>query len=86
MLNEDIKEVFMRIDRERLNALSSLDDAALWLEITKMARGIGLNLPSGVPKSEDMRKIRSLLSEGKINPMQAMKILSSYKKEIDRGR
>lgn len=76
----------MRIDRERLNALSSLDDGALWLEITKMAKGVGLNLPDSTPKSEDMRKIRSLLSEGKINPMQAMKILSSYRKELGRGR
>ena len=76
----------MRIDKEKLAALNSLDDEALWQEIVKMARRLNLKLPEGTPRREEMNKIRTLLGEGKISPLQAMKIMSSYKKENDRGR
>lgn len=71
----------MRIDKDKLERLMSLDDDALWGEISGMARGFGFNIGSTTPKPEDMQKIRDLLSEGKISPAGAMKIMKSIKRE-----
>ena len=76
----------MRIDRDRLAALSSLDDGALWGEIVKMAGGLGICLGDKAPTPEEMKKIRRALGNGKISPIDAMKIMSAYKRESGRGR
>lgn len=71
----------MRIDKDKLERLMSLDDDALWSEISGMARGFGFNIGNSTPKPEDMQKIRNLLGEGKISPAGAMKIMKSIKRE-----
>ena len=75
----------MRIDKEKMNKLMALDDAALWAEIVRMAKGFGFNISENAPKSEDMQKIRSMLDADKINPYSAMKIIQSYKKDKGYG-
>ena len=74
------KEDTMRIDKEKLARLSELDDNALWGEIRKMAGGMSLSLPENAPSKNDMQKIRQMLSCGRINPLDAMKIMQSYKR------
>lgn len=71
----------MRIDKEKMNKLMALDDAALWAEIVKMARGFGFSINERTPGREDMQKIRDMLNADKINPYSAMKIMQSYKKD-----
>lgn len=76
----------MRIDREKLRALTALDDNALWQEILRIGRGFNLNLPSTTPKKEEMQKIRDMLDEGKINPHAAMKIMQGVRRDSENGR
>ena len=71
----------MRIDKEKMKRLTALDDAALWAEIVKMAKGFGFNISEIPPAQGDMQKIRSMLDADKINPYSAMKIMQSYKKD-----
>lgn len=74
------KEDIMRIDKDKLTRLAQLDDKSLWDEIRRMAGGFNLTLPNAAPSGEDMRKIRSMLSCGRINPQDALKIMQSYKR------
>ena len=71
----------MRIDKEKLNRLSSLDDDGLWREIVTMAQGLGFKLPQNTPSSSDMQKLRSAVNSEKINMKDAVRLLKTYKRE-----
>ena len=75
----------MRIDKEKLNALTSMPDDKLWIEIRKIAKGYGFTLPENTPKACEMQKLRSVVSDsGKLNLADAVKILNEYRKRENR--
>ena len=72
----------MKIDKEKINALAALDDAALWSQICAIAKSHGFKLPETAPKHEQMDKLRfAITGSDKINLSDAIKILNQYRKE-----
>ena len=69
----------MRIDKNKLQELSMMDDARLWETIRELAAGHGISIPEKAPASSEMQKLRSLMQSDKINPLLAMRILKSIK-------
>ena len=71
----------MKLDTEKMKALAAKGDRELWEEIRKIARENGYNLPENAPSSENLSKIRAVLSgEERFSYTEALKILASYKK------
>ena len=74
----------MKIDKTELKRLSSLPDDLLWQEIVKLAGGYGFTLPKSTPKPSEMNRLRDALSGEKINALDAMRLLNTYKKGAGR--
>ena len=71
----------MRVDKDKLTAMMSKDDDALWREIREIAGSHGFKLPESTPPKEDMRRLRGTVEGGtRINLGDAMKIINSYKR------
>lgn len=71
----------MKIDKEKLNALTSLPNDELWCEIRKVAKSYGFTLPEKTPADSEMQKLRGTVSGGcKLNLGDAVKILNDYRK------
>ncbi len=71
----------MRIDKEKLKALTSLSDEALWEEIKKIGKSHGFTLPDAPPKNGELGKVRRALGEEeRINLGEAIKIINQYRK------
>ena len=70
----------MKINKEKLEALASLDDDSLWKEIRTTAQKFGYTLPTEVPARSNMEKIReAMLSAEKLSAMDVARLLSSLK-------
>ena len=71
----------MKIDKEKLKAMSRLSDAELWATIRAVAEAHGIRTPEQAPSCDDMRKIKSALSEAdKLNLSEALKIIDNHRK------
>ena len=71
----------MRIDKEKLNALTSMPDDKLWGEVRKIAKSYGFTLPEKTPNACEMQKLRGAVSNGgRLNLGDAVKILNEYRK------
>jgi hypothetical protein len=71
----------MKISKEQMKILAGKSDAELWQEIQAIAKRHGYTLPEGMPKHEDLEKIRRALSGlEKISLSDAAKIINNYKK------
>ncbi len=71
----------MKINREKLEKLASLDDSALWAQIRTLAGTKGINLPDVTPSHAELERIRGAMrGTEKINLSDAAKILNSYKR------
>ena len=71
----------MRINKEKLEMLSRLSDDELWSEVKKMAGGYGVRLPDRTPDANDIKKLRSVISDGNINIADAMRLINEYKRK-----
>ena len=71
----------MRIDKEKLLALSEKSDAELWQAISEIAEKHGYALPKNAPQKSEMDKIRAIMGNAdKINMREAMRMLQEYKR------
>ena len=71
----------MKIDKEKIEALAALPDDELWREARKMAASYGFSLPENTPPKETLDKLREVVLGGKINMMEAARIIRKYGKE-----
>ena len=70
----------MKLNKEKIAALLSLDDANLWKEITCAAQKFGYTLPQEAPKERDMAKIRLALGEAeKLSALDVARMLAAFK-------
>ena len=46
----------MKIDKEKLTALTALPDNELWCEVRKIAKSYGFTLPESTPSECEMQK------------------------------
>ena len=75
----------MKLNKEKLRALATLDDRALWTEIRDAAQKFGYTLPTEVPAHRDMEKLReAMLSTEKVSAMDVARLLSSLKAKKSR--
>lgn len=70
----------MRINKQQLERLTALSDEKLWREIVALGKNFGATLPEKTPPHEELMKLRSIISGGKISLSDAAKILNEYKK------
>ena len=71
----------MKIDKSKLDAMSSLSDEELWKKIREIAGEKGIKMPEKAPSGEELSKVRSALSEAdKLNLPQAMRIVNNLKR------
>lgn len=71
----------MKIDKEKLRAISEKSDAELWQTISGIAKSHGYNLPEKAPGKDEMQKIRSIMqSPEKLSMKDAVKLMNEYKK------
>ena len=76
----------MKLDREMLAKLSGMDDDALWGTVVTVAGEKGIRLPASTPPHETMERLRGTLSgSGTLSLGEAVRILSSYRKEHPNG-
>ena len=71
----------MNLDKNKLEALVSLPDDALWAKIRDLAGSHGLKLPDATPPHAELERLRGLCSsQNKISMMQAMRIINGFKR------
>ena len=71
----------MKIDKEKLKALSVKSDAELWDIITGIATKHGYTLPKNPPEKAQMEKIRAIMGNAEqMNMRDALRILQEYKR------
>ena len=71
----------MKINKERLNALTDMSDEMLWKTVREIATSHGYSLPERAPSHSEMEKLRAAMRGGdKINIADAVKLLKNYKK------
>lgn len=71
----------MKINKERLNALTDMSDEMLWKTVREIATSHGYSLPERAPSHSEMEKLRAAMRGGdKINMADAVKLLKNYKK------
>lgn len=71
----------MRIDKDKLRAMSMLSDEELWKMIRQIGDAHGVKTPEAAPSCGDMQKIKSALRDAdKINLAGALKIIDNHRK------
>ena len=70
----------MKINREKLDQLMSMNDEKLWEEIRKIAGAHGISLPTGAPPHAELEKMRAAVSKDKLSLGEAARIINSYKR------
>ena len=75
----------MRLDRNKIKEIASLDDTELWKTIKDMALRQGISLPEKVPQHNELEKLRVIMLSDKINPIVAMKLLNDIKRGKGNG-
>lgn len=72
----------MKLNKEELRKLADLEDGAMWQGICRVAKNNGYNLIANQPKHEELEKIRGILrGDIKINVLDAMRLLNTYKEK-----
>lgn len=72
----------MKINREELKKMATLNDAQLWAQIRAIAAQHGYSLPEKSPSSEDLKRVRNALDgTERINLADAMKFVNNYKQK-----
>ena len=70
----------MKINKEEMRELASLDDRALWIQILKIAEGYGYRLKADMPPKELLDRVRRIMrAEEKISLAEGMRILREYR-------
>ncbi len=70
----------MKFDPKAMDALLSLDDAALWSRICGIAATGGVSLSQTPPPAAEMQKLRALMSgAGQADVASAMQTIARYK-------
>ena len=70
----------MKVNKEKLERLSALDDSALWSEIRTTAEKFGYILPVEIPPKKDMEKLRSIMRNADgISPMELLRLMAAFK-------
>ena len=73
----------MRVDKNKLEALASLDDEALWRQIKGIVESRGIKLPDKAPASSELNKFRAICrSDKSFTLTEAMRLISNYKKGV----
>ena len=71
----------MKIDKDKLMAMSMLSDEELWKTIRKVGEAHGVKTPEAAPSASDMQKIKAALRDAdKINLAGALKIIDNHRK------
>lgn len=71
---------------EKINALASMNDDAMWREIRGIALGYGIRLPEATPPAADMDRIRGAIRGASgPNVSEALKIINNYRKGKGNG-
>ncbi len=71
----------MKIDKDKLKALSLLSDVELWATICEVAKGHGITVPLKPPSPDDMAKIREAMSDpDRLSIASALKIINKHRK------
>lgn len=70
----------MRINKEELAKLASLDDEELWRTVVKMAGSYGFKLPEKTPEHSELEKLRATVNSSKLNLSDAVKLLNNYRR------
>ena len=76
----------MKINKEKLSAITSMNDDALWNEIRGIGACYGINLPEKTPPKSELDKVRYALSGTKINLGEAIGIINNYRKGENNGK
>ena len=72
----------MKLNKEKLNALASMDDASLWREIYSAAQKFGYALPEKAPDAKSLEKIRSVIIDAdKISALDVARLFGSLKEK-----
>lgn len=75
----------MKINREKLEEMMKLSDEELWREVKRLSQSYGIRLNGKEPTKEEMKRLRSIASGGKINIGEAMKLVNEYKRRDANG-
>ncbi|MBQ8351811.1 MAG: hypothetical protein IJY20_07200 [Clostridia bacterium] len=72
----------MKFDPAMMQALLSLDDAALWQKIRQIAAQGGFSISETPPPPAEMAKLRALMQgSGQADVASAMQTLAHYRKK-----
>ena len=71
----------MKIDKDKLKAMSMLSDEELWNTIREVGMAHGIKTPEKAPSADNMQKIKTALRDAdKINLAGALKIIDNHRK------
>ena len=74
-------EKAMKIDKDKLDAITKLSDEELWEQIKSVARQHGVKMPDKQPSGSDLGKVRDALAQAdKLSLMTAMRMVNNLKK------
>ena len=72
----------MKLNKQRLEALCSLDDEALWREIRNIGASYGISLPEKSPPHSEIQRVRDAVAGGgRMNLAEAVKIINAQRRE-----
>ncbi|MBQ2738070.1 MAG: hypothetical protein IJY01_00690 [Clostridia bacterium] len=71
----------MKIDKDKLKALSLLSDTELWATICEVAKGHGISVPLTPPSPADMQKIReAMVDPDRLSIAGALRLINKHRK------
>lgn len=76
----------MKINKEKLSSITSMDDNTLWREIRAIGASYGITLPEKTPPKSELDKVRYALCGTKLNLGEAIGIINNYKKGETNGK
>lgn len=70
----------MKFDANAMSALLALDDAALWMQIRRIAASAGLSLSETPPPHAELERLRTLMrGAGQADIAEAMQTLTRFR-------
>ncbi len=75
----------MKLDKEKIEAITKLPDSEMWCEVRRIASEYGFKLPEKTPTHEELDKLRRIASSGKIGPIEAIKLMNELKRREKNG-
>lgn len=71
----------MKIDKDKLKALSLLSDTELWATICEVAKNHGISVPLTPPAPAEMQKIRDAMSDpDRLSLASALRLINKHRK------